>query len=295
MTRLHYRKAYRKKYRTQGSAGVIPLVAGVLAFVGACILLYPSAAAWVSQYNQSKIIVGNLADSTSSVAERAFAARELSSAEDYNRRLVAGAIYSARTNAPLGTGADSDIEYGRLLDGGDGLMGRLQIPSIDLDLPMYHGTEDATLLKGIGHLHGTSLPVGGKNTHAVLTGHRGLANAEMFTRLNEVRQGDEFTVSTFGRVLTYRVVRTQVVEPTDTRSLKAVQGKDLVTLVTCTPLGINTQRIFVTGERVIPSPQEAVDSAGARPEIPTFPWWGIILATIAFADIGVVVWVMRKR
>jgi sortase A len=239
--------------------------------------------------------VGNSSNSSAETFDQAEAVRQLHAAEGYNHRLVAGAVYSALTNVPLGTGENSSAAYDSLLDAGDGLMGRIQIPSIALDLPMYHGTDDSTLLKGVGHLRGTSLPVGGENTHAVLTGHRGLANAEMFTRLNEVQLGDDFTISTFGRVLTYRVVSTQVVEPDDTRSLKAVAGKDLVTLVTCTPLGINTQRIFVTGERVIPVPAAAQESAAARPEIPTFPWWAVIAATIAFADIGVVVWVLRRR
>ena len=163
-------------------------------------------------------------------------------------------------------------------------MGRIQIPSINVDLPIYHGAADKTLLEGIGHLEGTALPVGGAGTHAVLTGHRGLASATMFTNLNRVKVGDEFTVSSFGEVLTYRVFRTQVVDPDQTRSLAPVAGKDLVTLVTCTPLGINSQRIFVTGIRVTPTSEQAQRSATSKPDIPGFPWWAPVLLAVIVLD-----------
>lgn len=144
---------------------------------------------------------------------------------------------------------------------------------IDLDLPVYHGTEDATLLKGLGHLRGTSLPVGGKGARSVITGHRGLASAEMFTRLDEVGKGDTFTIEVFDEILTYKVVDKIVVNPDETKKIAAVPGKDLVTLITCTPLGINTQRILVTGERVVPTPAADKALRGKKPDVPRFPWW----------------------
>jgi sortase A len=168
-------------------------------------------------------------------------------------------------------------------------MARLRIPAIDVDLPIYHGTSDATLLKGVGHLEGTSLPVGGEGTHSVLTGHRGLASATLFTNLDKVKEGDTFTIEVLDQVLTYQVIRTQVVDPSDTASLRATAGEDLVTLVTCTPLGINSQRILVTGERITPTPQEDLDAAGSVPDIPGFPWWAAGLAA-GVVLVGVFVW-----
>lgn len=160
-------------------------------------------------------------------------------------------------------------------------MGRIRIKKIDLDLPIYHGTDDDTLLKGVGHLEGTSLPVGGANTHSVLTAHRGLANAAMFTYLDRIEEGDTFNLEIFGQILTYQVERTRVVEPEDTEALQIRADADLVTLITCTPLGINSHRILVTGHR-IPTPENAPQS-GAVPEVPRFPWWTIWLSATYIA------------
>lgn len=264
---------------------LVPILASIIALAGVCALLYPTAAAWVAQYNQSSLISRNLSSSSPPSDEAAKAA--LAKAEDYNARLSMSAVYSANENVPTGGSAlSSDLKqrYNSTLDAGDGLMGRIQIPSISVDLPIYHGTSDETLLHGVGHLEGTSLPVGGEGTHSVVTGHRGLASAEMFTNLDKVKKGDSFTVSTFGRVLTYSVTKVQVVDPSDTRSLKSQAGKDLVTLVTCTPLGINTKRIFVTGERVSPTPANAQAAAARDPSIPGFPWWALVLGALVIAD-----------
>ena len=129
----------------------------------------------------------------------------------------------------------------------DGIMARLSVPSIDVDLPIYHGTSDAVLEHGVGHLQGTSLPVGGVDTHSVLTAHTGLAKATLFSNLKDVEIGDTFTISVFGEVLTYEVVETQTILPAETGSLIIQGDRDIVTLVTCTPLGINTHRYLVTG------------------------------------------------
>ncbi|WP_370545223.1 class C sortase [Herbiconiux sp. VKM Ac-1786] len=142
---------------------------------------------------------------------------------------------------------------------------------------------------GVGHLEGTAVPVGGVTTHSVLTAHRGLATSELFTHLDRVELDDSFTIEVLGEVLTYRVVDTRVVEPTETQSLLPVDGRDLVTLVTCTPLGVNSHRILVTGERVIPTPQVDVDGAGQRPEIPTFPWW-VVIAVAVLTAASLYVW-----
>lgn len=201
---------------------------------------------------------------------------QLRRAREYNQKLSSGAIYEANTNIPTSHGETSDASqdyWDQLKANDDGLMARLRIKKIDLDLPVYHGTEDATLLKGLGHLRGTSLPVGGKGTRSVITGHRGLASAEMFTRLDEIVKGDTFTIEVFDEILTYKVVDKIVVNPDETKKIAAVPGKDLVTLITCTPLGINTQRILVTGERVVPTPAADKALRGKKPDVPRFPWW----------------------
>lgn len=201
---------------------------------------------------------------------------QLDRAREYNKNLSSGAIYEANTNIPTSHGATSDVSqdyWEQLKANDDGLMARLKIKKIDLDLPVYHGTEDDTLLKGLGHLRGTSLPVGGKGTRSVITGHRGLASAEMFTRLDEIVKGDTFTIEVFDEVLTYKVIEKIVVNPDETKKIAAVPGKDLMTLITCTPLGINTQRILVTGERIIPTPAADEANRGKKPDVPRFPWW----------------------
>ncbi|TPW98228.1 class C sortase, partial [Schumannella luteola] len=123
-------------------------------------------------------------------------------------------------------------------------------------------------------------PVGGIGTRAVLTGHRGLATSELFTNLDKVQIGDTFTIEVFGEVLTYQVVTTEVVEPEDSKALYPDPDRDLVTLVTCTPLGINSHRILVTGQRILPTPAEDLAKAGAVPTIPGFPWWAVILGAV---------------
>lgn len=131
----------------------------------------------------------------------------------------------------------------------EGMMGTVEIPKISVNLPIYHGTEKEILEKGIGHLKGTSFPVGGENTHCSLTGHTGLNSAKMFTDLTELEEGDLFFLHVLGETLAYEVCEIQVVLPDEVNSLYITKGKDLVTLITCTPYGVNTHRLFVTGER----------------------------------------------
>lgn len=251
-----------------------------LLVTGLTLLTYPTAAAWVTQKNQSNIVYEQSRDNEKLAQETLD--RMISSAEAYNDALISGAVYQAGSNKADGTGDVGTLgvtadDYWNILDAQPrGLLARLKIPRIDADLPVYHGTSDSTLLKGIGHLQGTSLPVGGAGTRSVLTGHRGLANATMFTSLDQVGVGDLITVEVLDRVFTYRVFETKVVNPDETEAIRAVPGKDLLTLVTCTPIGINTHRILVTGERVDPTPQSELDAAGARPEVPGFPWWIVI-------------------
>lgn len=142
----------------------------------------------------------------------------------------------------------------------NGMMGSMEIPKIDLKLPIYHGTEEATLAVGIGHLKESSLPVGGDNTHSVLTGHRGVPNAQLFTRLDELEIGDLFYIHVCQETLCYRVSEIQVVKPEEAKVIAIREGEDLVSLVTCTPYGINTHRLVVTGKREMESTEVLKDT-----------------------------------
>lgn len=159
-------------------------------------------------------------------------------------------------------------EYELLLNASQvGIMGSIEIPKIDLKLPIYHGTEEGTLSNGVGHLKGSSLPVGGENTHCILTGHRGLPNAQLFTRLDELKKGDLFSIYTCNQTLLYQISEIQVVEPENTEVLEIKSGKDLVSLITCTPYGINTHRLIVTGERVVEVDNKSEEKGGAYEKI----------------------------
>jgi len=132
---------------------------------------------------------------------------------------------------------------------GNGMMGSVEIPKIDLKLPIYHGTEEAVLAAGVGHLKESSFPVGGENTHCVLTGHRGAPDAQLFTRLDEMEMGDLFFIHVCQKTLCYRVCEIQVVKPEEVGVIEIQKGEDLVSLITCTPYGLNTHRLVVTGKR----------------------------------------------
>ncbi len=249
----------------------------VLVFAGMLILTYPSAASWFAQYNQSRLI-----EDLDSVVEQGPVSKieeELARARSYNEALTGGALVSPASNVPTsGSVAGENLDYYSILSLAEGsAMGRLRINSIRVDLPIYHGTSDKTLERGVGHLQGTALPIGGLSQHSVLTTHRGLPEATLFNDLHKVQVGQTFTIEIFGEVLTYRVERTQTVLPDETQALLPEYGRDLVTLVTCTPLGTNSHRYLVTGERILPTPPEDVALAGARPEIPGFPWWAVWL------------------
>lgn len=261
----------------------------VVLFLGVVAFMLPTIVNWFSQVGQAAEI-SELAEGV-----RDFGAESLNEAIEqahaYNRTLTGGAVVASGERVPLPSDSADGVrrEYGELLAADSaGLMARLRIPDIGVDLPIYHGTTDATLAVGIGHLEGTSLPVGGEGTRSVLTAHRGLASAELFTNLDRVEIGDTFTVEVFGEVLTYRVVTTEVVSPEDSKAIYPELGRDLVTLVTCTPLGINSHRILVTGERLLPTPAGDIANAGGPPTIPGFPWWMFVITALVITLVGYV-------
>lgn len=271
----------------------LPMIVAVLFLVGSIVLLYPSTAAWINQYQQSEMLRGYTGDIQQFPQDGL--AEAIDRAHIYNEGLTGGALLGTFQNIPEAE-EDANAPEGymqQLSANASGLMARLKIPAIDVDLPIYHGTSNEVLQIGVGHLEGTALPVGGADTHSVLTAHRGLAESTLFTHLDKVATGDRFTVEVFGETLTYEVHQTQVVEPTETETLLPVVGEDLMTLVTCTPLGINSQRILVTGERVFPTPQADLDAAGKPPEVPGFPWWAVTFTGVLGA-LGWYVWAMGR-
>lgn len=195
------------------------------------------------------------------------AENELKEARAYNRDLAShGQCVLGEANDPFTQtkGSVSDKRYLSMLDAGEGVMGSVTIPKIGVDLPIYHGTSESTLELGAGHLYGSSLPVGGKGTHAVITGHRGLVKALMFTRLDELKKGDSFYIKVMGETLGYKVDRVSVIEPSDVSKLRIVEDEDRVTLMTCTPYGVNTHRLLVSGLRAaipdeIPDESQVID------------------------------------
>ncbi len=195
------------------------------------------------------------------------AENELKEARAYNRDLASYGQYvlgEARDPFTQTKGSVSDKRYLSMLDAGGGVMGSVDIPRIGVDLPIYHGTSESTLELGAGHLYGSSLPVGGKGTHAVITGHRGLVKALMFTRLDELKKGDSFYIKVMGETLGYKVDRVSVIEPSDVSKLRIVRGEDRVTLMTCTPYGVNTHRLLVSGLRAaipaeVPDESQVID------------------------------------
>ncbi len=212
--------------------------------IGVSIMLYPSIS---NMWNRHvfKTQVSSYEDKVSSGAVDMD--KELENAELYNKNLSPKEVPDAFSVKDGST----DENYENVLNiGADGMMGYISIPSINVEIPIYHYTDEETLKKGAGHLLGSSLPVGGKGTHAVISAHRGLPSAKMFSDLNLLEKGDAFYIYVLDKKMKYKVDRIAVVEPDETESLAIEDGKDLVTLVTCTPYGVNTHRLLVRGHRV---------------------------------------------
>lgn len=208
----------------------------LLLLAGLSLLLYPSVSDYWNSLHQSRAI----ADYVESVAQ-------LDSSQ-YDEAWAAARAY----NSALAQGYSGDEqEYEKLLDvSGLGIMGYVEIPTINCSLPIYHGTEDTVLQVAIGHLSWSSLPVGGESSHCVISGHRGLPSAKLFTDIDKLCEGDIFMLRVLDEVLTYEVDQILIVEPEEVDSLMITQGEDYCTLVTCTPYGINTHRLLVRGHRI---------------------------------------------
>lgn len=224
----------------------------VLIFLfGLILLLYPSFSDWWNQFHQSRAVV-SYAETVATIDNPAYE-RMYTEAVEYNERLKESEIHWILTPEEM------DEYNNTLCVTESGIMSYIEIPAINVMLPVYHGTEGTILQVAIGHLAGTSLPVGGESTHCVLSGHRGLPSARLFTDLDKLVKGDIFFIRTLDEVLTYEVDQIRIVEPTDLSDIVIVEGQDYCTLVTCTPYGINTHRLLVRGHRV-----ETVTNATVR-------------------------------
>lgn len=228
-------KQYLKKH-------IFELMLYLVLFAGLCLMLYPTVSNWWNARHQTRA-VSEYIQSVETVSD-----------EDKTAMLAAARAYNARlagedTNFLLEE--DQQLEYESLLDvSGTGVMGRIRIPAINVDLPIYHTVEETVLQVGIGHIPGSSLPVGGPGTHSLLSGHRGLPSSRLFTDLNQMQVGDVFIINVLNETLTYQVDQIRIVLPEEVDELSITPGKDYVTLITCTPYGINTHRILVRGHRI---------------------------------------------
>lgn len=250
--------------------------------IGLIISLYPLISNIYSRINQIQVIN----DYTEDIKEidTKQIAKELELANAYNRKLNQTIVLTDPFD-PSAIDMADDVYYDILNYTDDGVMAYINIPKIDVNLPIYHGTDSEHMLKGVGHLVGTSFPVGGVDTHAVLSAHSGLSTAELFTNLANLKKGDLFYIHVLDDVLAYEVDKINVVKPDETNDLKIVPGQDYVTLVTCTPYGINSHRLLVRGHRVEYDPDlEKQESKKANNDV----WFKEYIKSIV-SGIGIIV------
>ena len=255
----------RLERRDRLVARLYVLLAALLVAVGLTVVCTPPLNQWLND--------GRLTASARAVqaeaAVRTDSDTALGAAEAYNRRLAAQQVQIGevvRADGSRDADFHDDAEYQSLLrSDATGTMGVLSVPAIGVELPIRHGTGSDVLDDGLGHVHGTSLPVGGRSTRTVISGHTNMEGRTLFTRLDELGKGQTFTITTYGRVLHYRITGIRITSPKDTDALRIQPGKDLATLVTCTDTG-NSRRLLVTGERYTPTPSETreTDSKAIR-------------------------------
>lgn len=230
----------KKQASKKNRMTLILLLAVLLA--GLSLLLYPTFSDYWNSFHQSRAIA-SYSDAVEELDEEDYEAF-WQAAVEYNKEM-------ASTGNRFSLSEEEEEEYNKILDiTGTGIMGYVEIPSIQCSLPIYHGTDEAVLQIAAGHIEGTSLPVGGESSHCVISGHRGLPSAKLFTDLDQLVEGDVFMLRVMDEVLTYEVDQILIVEPYDLDALQIEDGKDYCTLVTCTPYGVNTHRLLVRGHRI---------------------------------------------
>ena len=245
------------------------ILAAVLFLLALGLTLYPVVSNWYSQRHQSQIQTAYR-----EVLERTDTAeleRIREQADAYNAAITPGAAEEAYSQEAILTASNNYVN--QLNVGGSGIMGYIDIPKINVDLPIYHGTGSDALDRGTGHLLGSSLPVGGEGTHTIITGHSGMASQKMFTDLEQLQEGDVFYLRVLDETLAYEVKAVHTVLPHDTSFLGIVPGEDLCTRVTCTPTGINTHRLLVQGSRIPYEPVQEVEDTVLSPEQKVVSHW----------------------
>ncbi|MCH5191551.1 MAG: class C sortase [Oscillospiraceae bacterium] len=258
----------------------------IILLAGLSLLLYPT----VSDYLQT-------------LAHRRVIAEYLSNIEEmddtsYDELLEEALAYNAELADHHGSllvlNEEKMQQYESLLDvTGTGMMGYIQIPSIDVSLPIYHGSSDEVLRVGVGHLSGSSLPVGGETAHTLLSGHRGLPSAVLFTHLDRLQEGDTFTLRVLRETFTYEVDQITVVEPHEVNSVKMEAGKDYCTLVTCTPYGVNSHRLLVRGHRIEVQDEAIIPEAPQTPETDLWIW--VLIGGAFLLLIAVIIIILVRR
>ena len=220
---------------------IMTVVFGFIFLAGLSVMLYPTFSNWWNQRHQTRAV----ANYKEAVAEMDNDETEqiLAEAHAYNEQLAQ--LYAPFTNFDAIPGYDDILNIS-----GTGVMGYVSIPNINVELPIYHGTSEGVLQIATGHIQGSSLPVGGSSTHAVISGHRGLPSARLFTDLDQIVEGDTFTINVLNEVYTYEVERILIILPTETDKLAIFPGEDIVTLMTCTPYGVNSHRLLIRGHRI---------------------------------------------
>ena len=234
------------------------LMIGIIFLAGLSLLLYPFVANQWNNYRQKQLI---------SSYEQTVSQKEASNGIDYDAELKKAEAYNEALlpsilpdSFAIADASEEDQTYMNTLNiAGDEMMGIVEIPKIDIKLPIYHTTKEDVLKQAAGHLEGSSLPIGGKSTHSVISAHRGLPSASLFTDLDQLKKGDHFLIHVLNKTLCYEVDKISVVKPEETSALAVEEGEDLVTLLTCTPYGVNTERLLVRGHRVPSEEQKVAD------------------------------------
>ncbi|MGI6206102.1 MAG: class C sortase [Anaerovoracaceae bacterium] len=281
-----------RKKRRAGNI-VITIIIVSIFVVGAGLLLYPTFSNLWNEYRNQQLIT-DYNDSVQSL-DNSEIERIRAEAKAYNDQHTVNQIVDAFTE-------EEDYilthPYDQLLNpNGDEIMGSIVIPKIGVNLAIYHGLGKDTLEKGVGHCEGTSLPIGGESTHAVLAGHRGLPSAKLFTDLDQLETGDVFYIKVLDETLAYKVDQIKTVLPEETEDLAIVPGKDYVTLITCTPYGVNTHRLLVRGTRIPYTPDMAEDVAATEDNVLAnyLPFILLAIGILVFVIIALIMWKRSKR
>ena len=258
------------------------VIAGIIFILALLLTLYPVISNLYNQHHQSTIHTAYEEVIQQADTQELERFRELAKA--YNEAIIPGTAEEAYSRTAL---QEASADYDSQLDpGSSGIMGYVEIPKISVNLPIYHGTDSSTLERGTGHLLGSSLPVGGISTHAIITGHSGLATQKMFTDLEQLQPGDVFYLHVLGEVLAYQVFYREPVPPHDTTRLGITQGKDYCTLITCYPTGVNTHRLLVQGARIPYEEAEVIEETVQAQTVPESRWEEQYLLGIGLGVLG---------